>query len=172
MCLFLRQSHHRDSVVTAVASPPLVLFLQSPINASPSGNTCFIEKTYHLHCHLTETTTDLQVASECSATVSPPTFLPPGGHEIPVILLLKDNGRIFIHGSFSNSTVSERKILLRLGTRVSDTYPSTVGFRIVLRNREPNARTLETMEDAYYVMSFRFRPQGNNIMHSLVTMSK
>ncbi|KAG8525384.1 uncharacterized protein KY384_009028 [Bacidia gigantensis] len=103
-----------------------------------------------------------QAPTDDTEKASSPQILPPGGHEIPIALLHTHDGKPVIIGNFVDNLDTGPPMLLRLGTRVSDRYPSCLGFRLMLRSHGTPAQPLEAMEDSYYVVSVRFRPHGQN----------
>ena len=116
------------------------------------------------------------ISSEASGTTK---ILPPAGNEIPVMLKftlpdlpdLPDLPQYF--GYLLDDLDTSPAFLIRLGTRVSDSHPSCVGFRVMLRNSEINPQPIETMEDAYHVVSFKFKPDGQHVLrHGAATMDQ
>ena len=98
-------------------------------------------------------------------------ILPPGGHEISLLLSLTMNGVCYPFGSLHDDLSSSPPFLIRLGTRVDDNHPSCIGFRIMMRNRSSNPQPMETMEDAFHIKSFKFKPDGKKLLrHSAASI--
>ena len=99
-----------------------------------------------------------------------PRILPKGGHEIPAILLISMSGQTHVLGSLTENLQDLPNVLVRLGTKVSDTHPSSVGFRVFLRTEIPIVTNGSgTLEDHYHVLSCRSDPERNALNYSPVT---
>lgn len=89
-----------------------------------------------------------------------------GGHEISALLRITTSGNLNIVGSSKELVLTNEgglpAVIVRLGTKVSDPHPSSVGFRVLLLNdrRKPNATG--SFEDYYHVVSCKFGSHGEN----------
>ena len=97
----------------------------------------------------------------------PPTqkFYPIGGYEVPIAILLEvDNQPVLIQNSTTDSKPNH-KVILRLGTRVSEKHPSVIGFRAMLRTKNPKLQPVDSMEESYHVISYEFKATDNMMSH-------
>lgn len=99
-----------------------------------------------------------------------PRILPEGGHEIPAILLISMNDQTNVLGNLPENLQDLPNVLVRLGTRVSDSHPSSVGFRVFLRTETPNVTNGSgSLESHYHVLSCHCDPERNALSYSPVT---
>ena len=111
-----------------------------------------------------------------SGSVTPPSsvneggfrILPEGGHEVPAILVLTVNGETHALGTAKDDLRHPANVMIRLGSKVSDKHPSSVGFRFLLQTDTPRPHAKCSVDDYYHVVSCRFDPVGGTIDHSKV----
>lgn len=93
-------------------------------------------------------------------------ILPEGGHEVPAILLLTINGQNHAIGNVKEDLSHPPNVMVRLGTRVNDRHPSSVGFRVLLRTDKPRFEYSGSIDDLYHTVSCKFDPQGGNLTYA------
>lgn len=93
-------------------------------------------------------------------------ILPEAAYEVGVMLLVhsRDGSKYIgnINKRFENHLEHLPAVMVLLGTKVSDAYPSCVGFRIMLRSHFLQTKSSGSLEDNYCVFSFNFRPNRNS----------
>ena len=92
--------------------------------------------------------------------------LPAGGHEVEGVLLFPSRT---VLGEFGQDMDSLPAIMVRLGTKVSDFYPSCIGFRIMLRNSKTKIQAQGTLEELYHIVSCKFKPLNGGVSHRALT---
>ncbi|KAL6716261.1 hypothetical protein ACLMJK_005827 [Lecanora helva] len=92
-------------------------------------------------------------------------MLPEGGLEISGILDLEVNGKHHILGSLKEDFAHPKPVVVRLGTKVSDEYPSALGFRVLLRTRTPRSNDTGLIDDLFHVISCHLDPQSGTVVY-------
>lgn len=90
-------------------------------------------------------------------------------HEVSATLLLTIDGRKVYIGNMREVFDDLANVMVRLGTKVSDGYPSSIGFRVLLRTDTPKSRDSGSIKDNYHLMSCKFNPQWGEISYKLAT---
>ncbi len=98
-----------------------------------------------------------------------PRIMPDTAHEVSAILLLTMNGRKVPIGNIRDDFDDLANVMVRLGTKVSNGYPSSIGFRVLLRTDVPKNGNSGSIEDNYHLMSCRFDPQYGEISYMRAT---
>lgn len=89
--------------------------------------------------------------------------MPEAAHEIAAILLLNIDGQVSVIGNVREDPSNLPHVLVRLGTKVSDSHPSCVGFRVWLRTDKPKSGESYTIDDYYHTVSCRFEPKAGSM---------
>lgn len=95
--------------------------------------------------------------------------LPDSAHEVPVILLVSFQGKTYLVGSIQENLHFPPDVMVRLGSKVSDGHPSSVGFRVFLRSDVPKTSGRQSLEDHYHVVSCKYVPHGNTLSFKATT---
>lgn len=95
--------------------------------------------------------------------------LPAVAEELKALVLLDHGNKTHIGGdstrtgSLKTNLTDLPNASVILGTKVSEGHPSAVGFRILLRRLHQGGRPMSEAEANYIALSFKYKPQGNNI---------
>ena len=96
-------------------------------------------------------------------------LLPEGGQEVPAILVLTKDRQTHAIGAAKDDVGNPASVMVRLGSKVGDNHPSSVGFRVLLRTDTPRTPSSCSIDDHYHVVSCRFDPESGNLTHSKVS---
>lgn len=94
-----------------------------------------------------------------------PHIMPKTAYEMPATLLLTMDGRTIPIGNVRENYDKPADIILRLGTKVSEGYPSSLGFRVFLRT--PNVQNSGLLEDNYHLVSCKFDLQFGAVSYKV-----
>lgn len=96
-------------------------------------------------------------------------IMPETAHEVSATLLLNKAGhKVFIGDAFEKYA-GPSNIMVKLGTKVSDGYPSCVGFRVFLRTDVAKCTDSGSIEDNYHLVSCRFDPEAGHMGYAHAT---
>lgn len=93
--------------------------------------------------------------------------MPETAYEVSAMLLLTMNGRKFPVGGIREDLDKPADIMVRLGTKVSEGHPSSLGFRVLLRTDTPRIIDSGSVEDNYHLVSCKFDPQFGAMSYKL-----
>ena len=98
-----------------------------------------------------------------------PQILPETAHEVQAILHFTINGQTNILGNINDDVRRLPNVMVRLGTKVSYSHPSSVGFRVFLRSDCFKANSTGSLEDFYHIVSCKFNPKENTPITAVAT---
>ena len=97
-------------------------------------------------------------------------ILPETSHEVSaLVLLLIDASNNTLIGDIKEDVADPPKILVRFGTKISDTHPSSVGFRVLLRTDTPKSTESGSIEENYHLVSVKFDLEEGSVKYRETT---
>lgn len=96
-------------------------------------------------------------------------IMPDAAHEVSATLLITIDGRKVSVGNIRENFDDLSNVLVRLGTKVSDGYPSSIGFRVLLRTNVPKIKDSGSIEDNYHLVSCKFDPRWGEVSYMHTT---
>lgn len=96
-------------------------------------------------------------------------IMPDAAHEVSATLLIAIDGRKVPVGNIRENSDDLANVMVRLGTKVSEGYPSSIGCRVLLRTNVPKIKDSGSIEDNYHLVSCKFDPQWGEISYMHAT---
>lgn len=96
-----------------------------------------------------------------------PHIMPKTAYEVSAMLLLTMDGCTVPIGNVREYYDKPADIILRLGTKVSEGYPSSLGFRVFLRTDTPKIQSSGLFEDNYHLVSCKFDAQFGAVSYKV-----